>query len=99
MKLGGMSAVCHYSMLADNAYTIYAVSKDTTKTLDLKKLPPVPDGEIPDMVIQVMRYDLDYKKNTAIDPLTAILSLTAEDKKDPRVEGATEEILEDCLHG
>jgi hypothetical protein len=44
-----------------------------------------------------MRYELDYKDAGAIDPLTAILSLTDEEKTDPRVETAIEEILVDCL--
>ena len=97
-KLGGISAVCHYSMLDDNPYTTYAVSKDNAKALELSKLPLVPEEEIPVMVIQVMRYDLEYRDTGTIDPLTAILSLTDEEKTDPRVEAAIEGILEECLH-
>jgi AcrR family transcriptional regulator len=97
-KLGGMSAVCYYSMLTDNPYTTYAVSKDAAKTLGPGKLSLVPEEEEPAMVIQVMRYELDYKDAEAIDPLTAILSLSDEEKTDPRVEAAIEGILEDCLH-
>ena len=33
----------------------------------------------------------------AADPLTAILSLTDDEKSDPRVEAAIEEVLEECL--
>jgi len=99
LKQGGMSAVCHYSMLADNPYTTYAVSKDTAKAMELSKLPIIPNDEIPEMIVQVIRYNLEYKDGVAIDPLTAILSLTDEDKKDPRVEAAIEEILEECLTG
>ncbi|MHB8964237.1 MAG: hypothetical protein ACYC5K_13905, partial [Saccharofermentanales bacterium] len=29
--LGGISAVCHYSMLSDNNYTTYAITKDNSK--------------------------------------------------------------------
>jgi len=47
-------------------------------------------SESPEMVIQVMRYNLDYHDAVAIDPLTAILSLTEEDKNDPRIESAVE---------
>jgi AcrR family transcriptional regulator len=97
-KLGGMSAVCHYSMLTDNPYTTYAVSKDAVKALKPGKLPTVPEEEEPAMVIQVMRYALDYKDAGAIDPLMAILSLADEEKTDSRVEAAIEGILEDCLH-
>ena len=97
-KLGGMSALCHYSMLADNPYVTYAVTKETAKAADLTMLPVVPDGEWPDMVVQVMRYNLDYGDNAAIDPLTAILSLSASEKNDARVEISISEILKECLN-
>ena len=97
-KLGGISAVCHYSMLADNPFITYAVTKDTAKALELKKLLLAPEEENPAMIVQVLRYDLEYQDAAAIDPLTAILSLTDEEKMDPRVEAAIEEILEDCLY-
>jgi len=97
-KLGGMSAICHYSMLADNPCMVYAISKNTYKTLNQRKLLQIPDNESPLMIVQVMRYDLEYRDAIAIDPLTAILALTDEELSDPRVEIAIEEILEDCLH-
>ena len=97
-KLGGISAISHYSMLADSPYTVCAVSKADAKALDLNIMPPIPDAETPEMVVQVMPYDLDYGGNAVVDPLTAILSMTDEEMSDPRVEAAVEEILEDCLH-
>ena len=96
-KLGGMSALCHYSMLADDSYTVYAVAKDVAKTLELRKLPVIPVAETPAMVIQVMRYDLEYDDHVAVDPMTAILSLTNDEKNDPRVQAAIEGVLEECL--
>ena len=97
-KLGGISAICHYSMLAANDYTVYAVSHEAAKMLGQNKLPLLPENESPATVVHVMRYDLEYRDTAAIDPLTAILTLTDEEKADPRVETALEEILEDCLH-
>jgi len=58
----------------------------------------VPENETPLVIVQVIRYELEYRDAAAIDPLTAILSLTNEEEADPRVEAAIEEILEDCLH-
>ena len=92
-KLGGISALCHYSMLADNSYTVYAVSKDTAKKMEFGKLPQIPDDETPGIVIQIMRYDIEYHDTLSIDPLTAILSLSDEDLTDPRLEVAIERIL------
>jgi len=98
-RLGGISAVCHYTMLSDNPYTVYAVPRDNAKALELSRLPRLPNGEIPTMIVQVIRYDLEYQSGAAVDPLTAILSLSVEDKADPRVELAIEEILEVHLNG
>jgi len=97
-KLGGISAICYYSMLTDNNFLTYAVSKDAAKTLALDKLQLVPVCETPTMIIQVISYDINYNDNAAIDPLSAILSLSATDIDDPRVESAIDDILEDCLH-
>jgi len=97
-KLGGMSALCHYSMLSDNPYMVYSVSKEEAKTMKLNKIAAIPKGETPEMVVQVMRYDLEYKDSVAIDPLTAIISLKNDVKNDPRVEAAIDYILEECLH-
>ena len=99
MKLGGLSAICHYSMLADNPCTVYATTKETAKMINITKQPTVPDNETPAIIVQVMNYDMSYHSNTAIDPLTAILSLSDEEKDDPRVGLSIDEILEECLHG
>jgi len=98
-KLGGLSAVCYYSMLSDNPWTVYAVSKETANTLALNKIPQIPKDETPDIIIQILRYDIKYPDTSAIDPLTAILSLTDEEKTDPRVEIVIEQILEDKVNG
>jgi hypothetical protein len=97
-KLGGISAISHYSMLADSPFTVYAVIKADIKKMGLNELPLIPEKESPAMVVQVMPYDIWYGDNLAVDPLTAILSLTDDELKDPRVEAAIEEILEACLH-
>jgi len=85
-------------MLADDSCTTYAVSKDIAKALELSKLEVIPPDESPVMVVQVMRYDIDYLGNEAVDPLTAILSLSGSITDDPRIEAAIEKVLEDCLN-
>ena len=98
VKLGGISALCHYSMLAEDSYTVYSVSTKTTAKLPYaKSLPLIPEIESPVMVLQVMQYDLDYHDNHVVDPLTAVLSISEEDKADPRVDAAINEVLENCL--
>ena len=97
-KLGGMSAVCHYSMLDDNSYKTYAINKEAEKQINTKKLKFVPDNENASMVVQVMGYGIAYNDSIAIDPLTAVLTLTDIEKSDPRVETETDNILEEFLH-
>jgi len=99
MKLGGMSAICHYSNLADDPHPVYAVSRKAEKELRLDQYPLVPDGEVAEITVQIMQYELDFPDKYAIDPLTAILSLPVAELSDPRVEAAVEEILEEYLHG
>ena len=98
-KLAGLSAICYYSMLVDNPYKTIAITKAEAKELELSSLPLIPKGEAPDIVVYVMLYDLAYQDNAAVDPLSAILSLSEDDKDDPRVEMAIEEILEVHLSG
>jgi len=97
-KLGGISALSHYTMLDDNAYPTYAISKNEEKILSLNLVSPIPLEETAAVVIQVLRYSFEYQDGIAVDPLTAILSLTDDEKKDPRVELAIESVLEECLH-
>lgn len=97
-SLSGMSAVCHYSMLGDNNYETIAISKDKEKKYDIIKQPKLPNAEMPEMVIQILGYDLYSDGDIAIDPLSAILTLSNEDLNDPRVEIAVEEILKEHLN-
>lgn len=100
LPLGGISAVCHYTMLGDNAYPTYAATRARAKELGLAELPQVPRGEIPAALIQVVGYEIalgDTATEKAVDPLTAILSLDAEERNDPRVEQAIQKIEEEYI--
>lgn len=94
LPLGGISAVCHYSMLDEGHTRIYCVTKTMAADMELSSLPQVPLDEIPSTIVQVLGYTLPFHNQLAIDPLSAILSLTPEEMKDPRVEGAMQEIEE-----
>ncbi|MDR1206190.1 MAG: hypothetical protein LBL26_12070 [Peptococcaceae bacterium] len=99
MKLGGLSAISHYSMLADSAYPVCAVTKEKAKTAALERYGTVPKSETPALVIQIIQYSLDFADTAAIDPLSAVLSVPGDEMSDPRVESAIEEILEGYLNG
>lgn len=97
-RLGGMSAISHYTLIADNDYVTLAVTREEENELRLKEQVCLPDNEHPEMLIQVLPYELEYADNKAIDPLSAILSLTEEEKNEPRIESAIEEILEEVFN-
>lgn len=96
----GLTAISHFSMLADNAYATYAIAKQELKKLQPERLPQVPEGELPTAVIQVMGYIYDYKGDNefVIDPLSAVLTLNQEDMNEPRIERAVQEVMEEFVY-
>lgn len=97
----GLTAISHYSMLADNSYATYAIAKQEVKELQAEQLPQVPQGEFPTAVIQVMGYVYHNEDDNelVIDPLSAVLTLTQEEMNDPRIESAVEEIMKEFIYG
>ena len=53
----------------------------------------------PVCVVQVLRYDPIPRSGHVIDPLSAILSLTDDERDDPRVMGQIEDVIERVLGG
>jgi len=96
--LGGFSALCTYSNLADNRYRTYAAMRKDIAARGWDELPCAHPGEDPGKLIQMLADWVPFGDGTAVDPLTAILSLTSEDRQDPRVEGAIQGILGEVLH-
>lgn len=96
MPLCGISAISHYSMLADGPFPTFAITKDQERELGLKSgkgLAGWDQWDDPACMVQVMRYRLDSMNDVAIDPLSAILALPEEEKSDPRIEGEIEKII------
>ena len=50
-------------------------------------------------MVQVLRYEPVPAPGCAVDPLSAILSLPADEKDDPRVAGEIENVLTRVLGG
>ena len=55
----------------------------------------VPAGEDPACIIQELGYQIPFGNGDAVDPLTVILSISEEEKSDPRVSMAIDEMLEE----
>lgn len=96
---GGMTALCQYSMLNDNTYPTYAITALQEKELALQDVDQVPEREQPMALIQVMQYAVHFRNGDATDPITAFLSLKKQDREDPRVTDALNEILEEQVYG
>lgn len=98
LPLSGMSALSRYTLLNDNTYRTYAITKELAKSLKIENIPCVPKGEIPEEIIQVLQYNIPFGDETAVDPLAAILSLSTEEKEDPRVEAAVDKIVKEKVN-
>lgn len=95
LPLSGETALAHYSMLDDGPYPFYAVTKDDLKRIDLSGRKLSPAGETPGCVIQELGYWIPYEQETAADPLTVALSISEDEKNDPRISMAIDEMLEE----
>ena len=58
----GMSALCEYSMLEDNPFPTYAITKKEIQKLQIKKKQLVPKGEEKGCVIQELGYYINFQK-------------------------------------
>lgn len=95
LPLSGQSALAHYSMLDDASYPILAITKKHLKIIDLSADRLSSAKEIPGCVIQELGYRIPYENGAAIDPLTVVLSITEDEKEDPRISMAIDKMLEE----
>lgn len=94
---GGITALSNYSMLEDNSYSTYIVSKKDVGNLKLKEHKTSPKGETPGCLVQEVGYIVPFGKGKNIDPLSLSLSLSDEDMSDERVEKSVREMLEEYV--
>lgn len=102
LPLGGISALCELSMLQDDPWPTLAATKAQERALRLAadaRETGADEPEDPACVVQVLRYDPVPAPGCAVDPLSAILSLPADERDDPRVAGEIENVLNRVLGG
>lgn len=102
LPLGGVSALCELSMLQDNPWQTFAATKAQERTLELAadaRDTGLDEPEDPACVVQVLRYEPVPAPGCTVDPLSAILSLSADERDDPRVAGEIENVLTRVLGG
>lgn len=96
-KKAGITALCEYSLLSDNDFTTYGVTKKELADTGFKKLKQVRRGEEIGCVVLELGYFIDYEQKPIQDPLSVALSLTDEEKQNERVMISTNEMLEEYV--
>ena len=93
-KKAGISALCEYSLLSDNKYPTYAITKKEINGSGIKKMKQAHPAEEIGCVVLELGYFIDFENKALQDPLSVALSLTEAEKQDERVNISTNEMLE-----
>ncbi len=96
-KKAGISALCDYSLLADNEYPTYAVTKKDLRESGIKTAQQIGKGEDPGCEVLELGYFIDFDGKGTQDPLSVALSLAESEKKDERVARSVDEMLEEYV--
>ena len=96
-KKAGISALCEYSLLSDNEYPTYAVTKKEISGTGVNKMKQVHLGEETGCVVLELGYFIDFEHKAIEDPMSVALSLTEKEKQDERVKISINEMLEECV--
>ena len=95
-RRAGISALCEYSLLADNEYPTYAVTKDELKEKGIGLEKEVGRGTDPGCIVLEVGYFLDPFKMNVQDPISTMLSI-ANEKDDERVELSIDSMLKEYV--
>ena len=93
----GISALCEYSLLSDNGYPTYAITKKELNDTNIKSYRQISIGEEIGCEVLEVGYFIDYKGKKLQDPLSVIMCLSEEDMEDERVQMCIDEMLEEYV--
>ena len=96
-KKAGISALCEYSLLSDNAYLTYAVTKKELKSSGVTEEKQVSELEEIGCVVLELGYFTDFLGKGLQDPLSVVLSLTEEEQEEERIDISINEMLEEYV--
>ena len=96
-KKAGITALCEYSLLSDNDYPTYAITKKEISETGIKKMKRVCRGEEIGCVVLELGYFINFDNKKIEDPLSVVLSLSDEEKQDERVSISINEMLEEYV--
>lgn len=92
----GISALCECSLLSDNEYPTYALTKTQITDKKIRNKKQLPRDEQLGCVVQELGYIIFFNGKSIIDPLSIFL-LMEKELDDPRIEKAIEEMLEEYV--
>lgn len=96
-KKAGISALCEYSLLSDNDYPTYAVTKKEIKDSGVKDIREVGEAEEVGCIVLELGYFIDFDGKGTQDPLSVFLSMTEKDREDERVNISIDKMLEEYV--
>lgn len=96
-KKAGISALCEYSLLSDNTYPTYAVTKKEITGSGIKLVRQVGTSEEIGCVVLELGYFIDFLGKGVQDPLSVALSVTADEQEEERVGISVKEMLEEYV--
>ena len=96
-KKAGISALCEYSLLSDNEYATYAITKKEIAESGIKRMRLVHPGEEIGCVVLELGYFVDFRDKSLEDPMSVALSLSDIEKQDERVNISAGEMLEEYV--
>lgn len=96
-KKAGITALCEYSLLSDNDYPTYAITKKEITKTGIKKMKRVRRGEEIGCVVLELGYFIDFENKKIEDPLSVVLTLSDEEKQDERISISINEMLEEYV--
>ena len=93
----GISALCEYSLLSDNVYPTYSITKKELNDKNIKSYRQISAGESIGCEVLEVGYFIDFEDKKIQDPLSVMLSLSKEDMEDERVQICIDEMLEEYV--
>ncbi|MGN1187555.1 MAG: hypothetical protein ACI4R6_03600 [Lachnospiraceae bacterium] len=96
-KKAGISALCEYSLLSDNYYPTYGITKKELKEVNLKSLRQISAGEEKGCEVLELGYFIGFNDKQVQDPLSVLLTISGEDLENERVQTCIDEMLEDYV--
>lgn len=96
-RKAGISALCEYSLLSDNEYPTYAITKKEIVASGIKKMKQARPGEEKGCVVLELGYFIDFENKKLEDPMSVALSITQTEKQDERINISINEMLKEYV--